>query len=206
MEVCSEVGCCRSVKVRGLCTKHYHDLLHSGALPRLHNKNLFNEIHKTALAGRVRVLSGADAADECVIKERGGKVLLLKVDGKTTTAAKYICTIVHGRPKKGEFAAHSCGNIKCVEPTHLSWCSRAVIGINCVNSGSSPAGSRNFNAKLTEENVLDMIDLFAHGKSISTIAKTHGVHYSTARGIVKGSSWKTALLRHAATSGGASGA
>src|SRR5690606_22017504 len=73
----------------------------------------------------------AHTADDCLIwpyAKLANGYAAIRIDGKTTTAARIMCVAAHGEPLTPQLeAAHSCGNghLGCVNPRHLRWATTA---------------------------------------------------------------------------------
>ncbi|MDX3926746.1 MAG: hypothetical protein QHC90_13205 [Shinella sp.] len=102
---------------------------------------------------------------------------VLNVDGKGTSASRYLCELVNGKaPSSRHQAAHSCGNGHkgCVNPLHLSWKTPKDNQADRVLHGTDQNGERNSQAVLTELQAKEILRL----KGIRTqksLAKEFGV-------------------------------
>ncbi len=78
------------------------------------------------------------------------------VDGKDKKPANVMCELVNGpRPTTKHQGAHSCGNgnLACCHPKHVSWKTQSGNEADKIGHGTSNHGSRNGQAKLTNEDV-----------------------------------------------------
>ncbi|RVG08581.1 hypothetical protein CN204_04415 [Sinorhizobium meliloti] len=133
-------------------------------------------------------------SDECLLWPYGkdskgyGQIT---INGKNFGAHRYICLVVHGEPPtEKHHASHSCGNghLGCVNPNHLGWKTNLENIQDMVAHGRSTRGEKHANAKLTEQQVNEILLL----KSIKTqpeIAKQFGVSRSTIGMIHSGRNW-----------------
>lgn len=96
---------------------------------------------------------------------------------------------------------HSCDNPPCCNPRHLSPGTRQDNVDDCVRKGRvvSLKGSTRGNAKLTEQQVLHILDLRENGATQRAIASKFGVHHSTVGAILKGKKWSHMCGRQHAT-------
>lgn len=110
----------------------------------------------------------------------------LEVNGKTMGVHVYVTTIVRGpRPPKAD-ACHSCNNRPCINPAHLRWGSRKDNMADAIVGNTTRRGSRNWNVKLTEEQVRA---IRADRRTIGDIARSYGVVYATIKDILIGENW-----------------
>jgi len=103
----------------------------------------------------------------------------LRLDGKKTLITRWVATLVHGEPKKGQWCLHSCDNPPCVNPDHLRW---GTPKENCDDkfarnraNSHKPKGSKHSQAKLTEEQVLAIRKAVADGTKQNVIAEQYGI-------------------------------
>lgn len=128
----------------------------------------------------------------------------IRIEGKTRLASRYICALAHGDPPtEKHHAAHSCGNghLGCVNPSHLRWATVSENLMDRVSHGTSNRGSQHPLAKLTEEQVREIIGL--RGKLYRReIAAAFGISARTVECIHTGRSWSwmTAKTKHHSTS------
>lgn len=103
----------------------------------------------------------------------------------------FACESVHGdKPTPSHEVAHLCGNghALCCNPRHLAWATRAENAAHKIQHGTAPRGTRNPQAKLTEDQVRSirkMIGTQAQWK----IAKQFGVTQMTVSNISRGKLW-----------------
>jgi predicted XRE-type DNA-binding protein len=87
-------------------------------------------------------------------------------------------------------ACHACSNKKCVNPKHLYWGTHKENQRDKVNDGASQRGSDRWNAKLTEENVLQICFLLDNtDKSQTEIASMFGIDRKSVSHIDRGIIW-----------------
>lgn len=104
---------------------------------------------------------------------------------------------------KGLCVCHSCDNKKCVNPAHL-WLGTTQENTkdrnqkNRVSKGlkhslatrkKTPVGERNASAKLTAQNVLEIVDMRQNKVPYKTIAERFGVSIGCLEGIMWGYNW-----------------
>ncbi len=111
--------------------------------------------------------------------------------GKRTGSHRYLCQLVHGEPPTSYHeAAHSCGNghLGCVSPRHLQWKTREENEADKRIHGTHMRGERHGNAKLTEQQVIDIVGLKGDQSQLK-IAKRFGVSAGTIADIHCGKKW-----------------
>lgn len=109
--------------------------------------------------------------------------------------AAYIAFI--GNISKGLLVCHKCDNPRCVNPFHL------FLGTHQDNHGDCVAKGRNFRpigelsnfAKLTENQVIEIIRRVKNGESKKEVAKDYPTSYRSVRAITAGSVWKHLAAR-----------
>jgi len=111
---------------------------------------------------------------------------IFSVGGKKAFAHRISLTIHGFDLASSECALHRCDNRICVNPEHLYAGSNADNMRDKVQRGRSLAGSKNANAKLTEQQVLEIRSLDI---SSSIAAARYGVGISTIQNIRSGYRW-----------------
>lgn len=124
--------------------------------------------------------------DECILWPygRNGGYGSVKVNGKTKGAHVIVCEAVHGLAPEGAFEVrHLCGNGAggCVNPNHLAWGSHAQNMADTIGTRgeTAPRGERQWNAKLTREQVRLIRDRIADGETYAAVACEFGVSQTT---------------------------
>jgi hypothetical protein len=111
-------------------------------------------------------------------------------DGRQRKASFFICELAYGpKPHKME-AAHWCGNRLCCNPRHIRWATRRENAADAVRHGTTPRGSRNGFASLTEEQVTAIRATHRpHRRTYKQLAEEYGVHHITIAKIVRRQIW-----------------
>lgn len=108
--------------------------------------------------------------------------------GRIVMAHRYICEAAHGpAPSDTHQAAHSCGNRRCVNPTHLSWKTRAENQKERDLHGTQ--NTWGLRGKLQPHQADQIRRLKGVETSIETAAK-YGVTESNVRLIQDGVTWR----------------
>lgn len=136
-------------------------------------------------------------ADECLIWpfHRSGKDGYGRIhrhnNGSITTASRFMLEATQGPPPSDKHeAAHSCGNgnIGCVNPKHLYWATSTANQGDRVKHGTSNRGSRQWKAKLSEQDVREIRRLLGSESQLS-IASRFNVDPSVISDIKRGKKW-----------------
>lgn len=87
---------------------------------------------------------------------------------------------------------HIDGNKENNHFTNLEWISHNKNMKHARQTGliKSIQGSKNYKAKLTEDDVINIRRLFKEGKNYSELSKLYGISYSGIYGIIKNKIWK----------------
>lgn len=153
--ICSVQDCGKDSYKRGLCCPHYERL-------RRHGDPLAGRVHDGDVARFINEIAMQFKSNECLTWPFAtdnygyGK---LRFDGRTISAHRYICTLVHGLHKEDRTqAAHSCGmgSKGCVNPNHLSWKTRKENEADKLLHGTHARGERCGTSKLTEADVKEI--------------------------------------------------
>lgn len=98
--------------------------------------------------------------------------------------------LTYGPIPEGLCVLHHCDNRGCCNPYHLFLGTRADNLADAARKGRTSRGERRHNSKLTEEDVLDIRDMYATGKwTYRELADEFDVAKSLISGIVHGRTW-----------------
>lgn len=126
--------------------------------------------------------------------------------GQNMFAHRFVWTITYGDIPKGLYICHACDNPRCVNPGHL------FIGTLADNNedmtikgrrskhlppngqkftkGGQTAGTKNYNAKLTEDDVREIRRLRECGQKVSELSARYGVGQWEIYMIVQRKKWQ----------------
>lgn len=183
--MCQVDGCQSNPIAKGLCAKHYTRFQRYGS----------TDVVRKPRGEAVKFITDVAvpfSRDHCLTwpftKTKGyGWV---SWEGKSAYAHRVVCSIVHGAPRPGQVARHSCGNghLACVNPKHLSWGSHQDNSDDCEAHGKRAKGERQGGSKLKEADVLFVIE--QKGKmSANALAEKYSVHPQTIRKVWNGDRW-----------------
>jgi hypothetical protein len=88
-----------------------------------------------------------------------------------------------GKIPKGMYVCHACDNVACVNPNHLFLGTQKQNLQDMANKGRSTRGVKNPMAKLTEEQVKEIKQGFAEGKTDVELSMQFNISRSTIYGI-----------------------
>jgi hypothetical protein len=124
---------------------------------------------------------------------RGGRA-------RTYRAHQIAYVLAYGPDPRGLFVAHTCGNPPCVRPSHLALVQPALQrrdagqrGREAIRNDLSvmPRGSRNPNAKLTEEVVAELRRRYAAGGvSFGSLGREYDISGYAVSQAIRAESWK----------------
>ncbi len=122
----------------------------------------------------------------------------IRVNGRKQAAHRFSYELRNGPIPAGQMVCHSCesnyktGDItyrRCVRPEHLRADTQQGNSRDMVRSGRGAHGTRNPNAKLTEEIVREIRQRHASGISQAMLAQEYGLKSGTISEIVRGLRW-----------------
>jgi DNA-directed RNA polymerase subunit RPC12/RpoP len=93
-------------------------------------------------------------------------------------------------PGKFDVIHRKCGNKKCVNPFHLSLEKLSKVAKRSKMIGNSQAGENNWQAKLCEKDIRDIVDLRKEGEKFREIANKFGISVSHSSSIFRKVWWK----------------
>ena len=129
--------------------------------------------------------------DDCLLwpyaKDNHGRAKICRSPKRYIRVHRLVCTVVHGEPKAGEEASHSCGNghLGCVTKRHLRWQTHAENMAEMVTHGRSTRGR---GGKLTPDQVIQIRSLRGSLPQ-SKVAEMFNVGHSIVSAIQRGEKW-----------------
>lgn len=183
--ICLVDGCEVFAITKGYCENHYRRFLRYG------NPTAGYRSRGTAHRFIEEVVLKYES-DEClnwpfIVNPYG--YAMARRGRKTEYVSNSICRFKHGSaPTDKHQAAHNCGNRKCVNYRHLRWATPAENCEDKYKHGTHSRGERNPSAKLTESQVLEVMELIGTMPQ-GQIAKRFGVCRKCVNNIYRGKIW-----------------
>lgn len=112
-----------------------------------------------------------------------GQVSLAKDDAerfgsRIVTAPVLSCTLAHGPRPEGLVVLHSCDVRSCCEPSHLSWGTQQQNNREAWDRGRQLSGEDHHQARLTDEQVAEVVRRCRVGEHPKRLAEEFGVDWS----------------------------
>jgi len=177
--ICSVDGCGKAHKAKGLCRMHYLRVRRNGSTKSNTRKNKW-------------ILDHVDyAGQDCLLYPFGktaGGYGAVTYKGVSENAHRLMCRLAHGEPKGKQVARHKCKSRACCNPNHLEWGSVSENMLDKLRDGTDNRGSKNPIAKLSEEDVLQILRA-SEKQTQASLAKDFGVTRHAIRLITLGENW-----------------
>lgn len=184
---CSVEGCEGRVYAKSFCNSHWRKWRRSGNPLGVRAPN--GEPLRFFLED-VLPYSGSDCLIWPYARDDAGYARLY--DGARMKAAhRMVCEQIYGAPpSRKHHAAHSCGkgHEGCVSPKHVRWATVTENMRDRVEHGTSNRGQRQWQARLTEEDIREIRSLVS-GMTQSAMARKFGVDQSHISDIINRRRW-----------------
>lgn len=188
MALCSVADCANPATKAGFCEPHYRRNLRYGS------PTGGQQTFRGSALEFVQKAASFDQ-DDCLIwpfsrnQDGYGKI---RLGGKTFIVSRLVCEMVHGQAADTRMvAAHSCGkgHLGCVNPKHIRWATHAENMADMSAFGNHTRGSRNVQAKLTDDDVREIRASYGTSASQAELAHRFSVSGATISRAANGLSW-----------------
>jgi len=113
------------------------------------------------------------------------------LDGHNLLSHRFSYSLTNGPISRNQVVCHKCDNPSCVNPDHLFLGTRDDNMTDMVRKGRSAKGILNGNRKLTEQEVLEIRNLYATTNiTYAELARRYNVDKTNIPSIVKRETWK----------------
>lgn len=109
-------------------------------------------------------------------------------------AHRYSHTLVNGEIESGQYICHRCDNPLCSRPSHLFAGSCKENMQDAVDKNRCAFGSRHGRVKLTEQDAVRIVELYASGVKQVELAGMFGVNQPSISFIIRGINWRRATV------------
>lgn len=111
------------------------------------------------------------------------------INGKVGYAHRIVYEMIHGKIEKDKFICHLCDNKLCCNPKHL-FCGHAIDNAyDMISKGRNAKQELHGNSKLTNKQVLEILELSNSGERSYIIAKRFNVSQQCISSIINGWNW-----------------
>lgn len=184
---CAIQNCKKPARSKNLCFMHYMRVKRRGSVnpePMSSPAGAPTAFLRTTLSTRKHVCI------EWPFSLRPDGYGCINYKGRTTAPHRLMCMWAHGpKPRVRMEVAHSCGNRRCVNPSHLRWATREENQAERAIHGTSNRGERQWMSKLTPDSVREARRLAAEGFSSYQICSRFNVHSRTVRDAITRRTW-----------------
>jgi len=115
---------------------------------------------------------------------------MFRLHGKKRYMHRHIFEECFGEIPEGMYICHKCDNKTCINPEHLELGTPLKNAKDAVDRGLYPKGSQKYNAKLTENDVVQIKKMLKNGVKNIEITNYFDVHRDTVSHIKRGKTWK----------------
>jgi hypothetical protein len=186
---CTETGCAKPHKARGLCRTHYSRLMRHGHV---------REVSRVKPEGLRfwRHVAADESADGCwewqAVRTRNGygNFKRATATGRMVMAHRMAWELTHGAPTPGLDVCHRCDNRGCVRPSHLFLGTHRENMADAVAKRRMRRGEEHGQSKLTHAQVAEVRQLAARGESLAALGRRFNVSASAVRKVLRGETWK----------------
>jgi len=199
MEICKVNNCGREVYAKSMCASHNSRFNRTGdaneMVPIKNIKMSLIDRFKEKIAPKNS--NGCMEWMACLSDNRYGAFITgsrTKRTRKRYIAHRLSYELFVGAIPKGKCVLHKCDNPKCVNPEHLFLGTQSDNMKDMIKKGRdfhvALLGSKHGNAKLNEEQVMEIKDKIKNGISLIELSKIYNVSPENISSIKRGKTWK----------------
>lgn len=184
MRVCKEVGCDKPHEARGWCTTHYARVRRTGSLEvkRLRPRTIVEPVGVLEFHGWVETETGCWEWQGRRNTQGYGKT---RYRNRDVSVHRLAYETWVGPIPDGHVVRHKCDNPPCMNPEHLE------TGTVSDNNNDRDRRGRNANAKLTEQDVLDIRREYGYGVlTQQMLADVYGLSQTSMSAVLTGQRWR----------------
>lgn len=173
-----------------MCSKHYERVRRHGSID-MALKVVDPDVDVRKIAS-IRLEQNSKRVGECIeytgtIDPTGYGVI--QVNRKRTKAHRLSFELHNGPIPTGMMVRHKCDNRPCINPAHLELGGQMENMADMVDRGRSLPGERQPNAKLTDEQVVVILDRLNNGETQRSLSIEYGVSHTTIYEIANNKRW-----------------
>lgn len=190
MRLCDVSGCGQKHFGKGLCSKHYERVRRNGSTDMV-TYVVDGDVDLHAVTRR-RLERNSKLVGECVeytgtLQAAGYGVI--QISKKRTQAHRVSFELHNGPIPKGMMVRHKCDNPPCINPAHLELGGQMENMADMVERGRSLPGERQPNAKLTDAQVVVILERLNNGETQRSLSIEYGVSHTTIYEIANNKRW-----------------
>lgn len=187
---CTIEGCGQKHFGKGLCSKHYERVRRNGSTDMV-TYVVDGDIDLRAVTRR-RLERNSKRVGECIeytgTLEAAGYGTI-QISRKRTKAHRVSFELHNGPIPEGMMVRHKCDNRPCINPDHLVLGGQTENMADMVERGRSLPGERQPNAKLTDAQVVAILDRLKSGETQRSLSTEYGVSHTTIYEIAHNKRW-----------------
>ena len=182
---CTIDGCAGLLHARNMCNVHYRRFMKPGD-PHC-NRSIVAE-RANWLIDMVRT-GDRSVCWEWPFSKYATGYGSVSYKGRTVLTHRLACEL-DGRPiGDGLVTRHLCNNPPCCNPAHLKEGTQSENLADMIWSGRSTRGTKNTQAKLTAQQVLEIVDRCNVGATQASVAEVYGICRPNVSAIMSGYTW-----------------
>lgn len=188
---CTVDGCDKKHFGKGMCSKHWERVRRNGSID-ISLRVIDPDVDVRKITS-IRLAQNSKRVGECI--EYTGTTDptgygVIQISRKRTKAHRVSFELHNGPIPEGMMVRHKCDNRPCINPDHLELGGQMENMADMVERGRSLPGERQPNAKLTDDQALEIISRLRLGETQRSLAIEYGVSHTTIYSIASNKGWK----------------